>query len=267
MRSPISFLLVSLLLVSVFAGCKTVQPGFPVSKFGPTPKSTTAPSECLARGKSFADKSDWATAYRWYARGGGWNTKGRSTGFPSPGTLSEPEESRRFLCIVGFLEATRHLISQGVRVDADEEHPLYVSLSEAAHSIGYFRSENPHGYAGMTPGQIAALQQRADVKAAAVQRDSTMDNLEQVDHSPSHLQTFQETMSAGHAADSASSAHDGLNLRQPPPIAVPPQKQNDHTETARLYRRLAEKYPEGDPQRQALLDRAAEEERKAAATP
>ena len=264
MRFLISFFLVPLLLASVLAGCKTTQPGFPVSKYGPKPKSPTAPSECLGKGKSSAAMGDWAAAYRWYARGGGWNTKGRSTGFPSPGTISEPEESQRFLCIVGFLDATRHLISQGVRVDADGVHPLYVSLSEASRSIAYFRSVNPHGYAGLTAAQIAALQQGADIKAAAVQREMTMDNLEQVDHSPSHLQSFQNTMSAGRAADPASTTREGMDVRQPPAIVLPQGKQNDHTEAARLYRQLANKYPEGDPQRQALLDRAADEERKAA---
>ena len=265
MRFLISFAF-ALGLVLALTSCKTVSPPFPISKTGPKATSTTAPSECLARARTSAGKGDWGTAYRWYARGGGWNAKGRSTGFPTPGYAAEPEESQRFLCIVGFLDATRHLISQGVRVDADGVHPLYFSLSEASHAIGYFRNANPHGYAGLTAAQIATLQQGADIKLAvdsahATPRDVSMDNLEQVDHAPSHLQSFQNTM----AASRESASHrETVNLQQAPPITLPPEKHNDHTEAARLYRESANKYPEGDPKRQVLLDLAAEEERRAA---
>src|SRR5882757_4144186 len=117
MRPLLPFLILPVLLLA-FDGCANTSAGFPHGKYGPKAASTTTPSECLAKGKSAEERSDWGTAYRWYARGGGWNVQGRSTGFPPPGRTPEPEESQRFLCIVGFLEATRHLVAQGIRVDA-----------------------------------------------------------------------------------------------------------------------------------------------------
>src|SRR4051812_37070554 len=124
MRPQLPFLFLCALLLA-FAGCAATPAGFPRGNNGPKAASTSAPSECLAKGRAAQEKGDWGSAYRWYARGGGWNVQGRSTGFPPPGRMSEPEESQRFLCIAGFLETTRHLIGQGVRVDADGIHPLY----------------------------------------------------------------------------------------------------------------------------------------------
>ncbi len=288
MRPLLPFLLLSAVLLA-FAGCASTPAGFPPGKNGPKASSTTAPSECLARGKAAEERSDWGTAYRWYARGGGWNVKGRSTGFPGPGHLSEPQETQRFLCIAGFVEATRHLIAQGVRVDADGVHPLYVSLTEASQVIAYFRNVNPHGYAGLSTAQMATLQQQANAKLVAVEanpaapghapaspRGATMDNLEQVDRAPSHLETFQSTMSASaeRAAGekrigpgtegSPAPRGDKLNLRQLPPISVPTEKHDTHAEAARAYRESAARYPEGDPRREEMLKLAGEEERQAA---
>jgi hypothetical protein len=253
------FLLLPVLFLAL-AGCATTPNGFPLSKNGPTPASTTTPSACLEKGKEAEGAGDWATAYCWYARGGGWNVRGRSTGFPSPGTLSEPEESQRFLCIVAFREATQHLIDQGIRVDANGVHPIYVSLSEANQSLAYFRNAHPGGYAGMTAAQMKALQKESTTMAGV-----TMDSVEQVDRGHSHLENFQKTITtaserSGRARGTAPEVPGGH-----PAPAIIPGKPGSHAEAARLYREAATKYPENDSRREEMLRLAGEEEQAAAA--
>lgn len=279
MRLLKSVLLLAL-TVLVLHGCATGPVGFPHAKSDPKATSTTTPSECLARGKTAEEAGNWGTAYRWYARGGGWNVKGRSTGFPPPGELSEPEESQRFLCIAAFLEATRHLIAEGVRVDVDGVHPLYISISEADRAISYFRNANPHGYAGLTAAQLTALQRGADAasaQAVAARHDVTMDTVEQVDRRPSNLQVFQDTVASSSTRPSeekrpaiasqppGSSPRDALNLQQLPPVTLPAEKRTSHAEAARIYREAAARYPADDARRQEMLKLATEEEREAAA--
>ena len=279
---PVMPRLLLLALVVALTGCAAVPSGFPLGKNIPVTTSTTIPSECRARGKSAAEQNDWGTAYRWFARGGGWNDQGRSTGFPPPGRLPEPEESQRFLCITSFLEATHHLLAQGIRVDSDGVHPLYLSLTQASLAISYFRNAHPNGYAGLTDAQIAALQQKLSqggesdaAPALTASRDATMDTLEQVDRKPSQLKTFQDTLSTTAArpaeaarADTASPdaitpSREIANLRHQPPNGVPVSLHGSHAEAARLYREAAAKYPEGDSRRKEMLDLAAEEEREA----
>lgn len=262
MRKLFPFLLLPAMLL-VLGGCVATQSGFPVSKHAPRDGSTTTPSACLAKGKEAESAGDWVAAYQWYARGGSWNAQGRSTGFPSPGTLSEPEESQRFLCIAAFLQASQQLIAQGVRVDENGESPLYVSVSEASQTLTYFQHAHPGGYAGLTAEQMKTL--------VASAKGATMDTVEPVDHGPSSLQKFEDTVAGsskrpaenGGATSTASVAR-GLSGTNPAPAIVSSTKKNvTHAEAARLYREAAARYPESDSRREEMLKLATEEERAA----
>jgi hypothetical protein len=214
MRKLIPILLLPVMLLTL-GGCATTQSGFPLSKHAPREGSTTTPSACLEKGKEAESAGDWVAAYQWYARGGSWNAQGRSTGFPSPGTLSEPEESQRFLCVAAFLEAAKQLIAQGVRVDENGVSPLYVSVSEANQTLTYFQHAHPEGYAGLTAEQMKGL---------TASKGATMDTVEPVDRGPSSLQKFQDTVTGAsktpmeHAGASSKASPLGA---QPAPAIVP----------------------------------------------